>query len=101
MLSTQLANFLKMISFGNAASSHSSLIPLKTSYNKKRGIALGDREAIMAGTYSLKISQKNSWYRETQKYIKNEVASLRCHGDSDCDKTEIIRNFHLYITQLW
>ena len=26
-----------MISFGNAASSHSSLIPLKTSYKKKRG----------------------------------------------------------------
>ena len=37
MLSTQLANFLKkMISFGNAASSHSGLIPLKTVY-KKRG----------------------------------------------------------------
>ena len=37
MLSTQLANFLKkMISFGNAASSHSGLIPLKTAY-KKRG----------------------------------------------------------------
>ena len=37
MLSTQLAKFFeKMISFGNAASSHSGLIPLKTSY-KKRG----------------------------------------------------------------
>ena len=37
MLSTQLANFLKeMISFGNEASSHSGLIPLKTTY-KKRG----------------------------------------------------------------
>ena len=37
MLSTQLANFFKkMISFGNAASSHSGLIPLKTVY-KKRG----------------------------------------------------------------
>ena len=37
MLSTQLANFLKkMISFGNAASCHSGLIPLKTAY-KKRG----------------------------------------------------------------
>ena len=36
MLSTQLAIFKKMISFGNAASSHSGLIPLKTSY-KKRG----------------------------------------------------------------
>ena len=37
MLSTQLANFFKkMISFGNAASSHIGLIPLKTAY-KKRG----------------------------------------------------------------
>ena len=37
MLSTQLANFFKkMISFGNEASSHSGLIPLKTTY-KKRG----------------------------------------------------------------
>ena len=26
-----------MISFGNAASSHSGLIPLKTAYKKKRG----------------------------------------------------------------
>ena len=33
-----------MISFGNAASSHSGLIPLKTSYKKGGGIALGDRE---------------------------------------------------------
>ena len=29
------------------------------------------------------------------------MASLRCHGDSDCNKTQIIRNFHLYIIQLW
>ena len=37
MLSTQLANFFKkMISFGNAASFCSGLIPLKTSH-KKRG----------------------------------------------------------------
>ena len=36
MLPTQLANFLKkMISFGNAASSHSVLIPLKTVYKKR------------------------------------------------------------------
>ena len=33
-----------MTSFGNAASSHSGLIPLKTAFQKKRGIALGDRE---------------------------------------------------------
>ena len=45
MLSTQLANFLmKMIRFGNAALSHSGLIPLKTAYKTKRGIALGDRK---------------------------------------------------------
>ena len=38
MLSTQLANFFKkMISFGNAASSHSGLIPFKTTYKKKEG----------------------------------------------------------------
>ena len=37
MLSTHLANLLKkMISLGNAASSHIALIPLKTAY-KKRG----------------------------------------------------------------
>ena len=29
------------------------------------------------------------------------MASLRCHNDSDCNKTHIIRNFHLYIKQLW
>ena len=29
------------------------------------------------------------------------MASLRCHGDSDCNETQIIRNFHLYIIQLW
>ena len=40
MLSTQLANiFKKMVSFGNAASSHSGLIPLKTAYKNMRGNA--------------------------------------------------------------
>ena len=29
------------------------------------------------------------------------MASLRCQGDSDCNKTQITRNFHLYIIQLW
>ena len=29
------------------------------------------------------------------------MASLRCHGDSDCNKTQIKRNFHLYIIHLW
>ena len=28
------------------------------------------------------------------------MASLRCYGDSDCKKTQIIRKFHLYIIQL-
>ena len=42
MLSTQLANisFKNMISFGNAASSHSGLISLQTTY-KKRGDCSG------------------------------------------------------------
>ena len=29
------------------------------------------------------------------------MASLSCHGNSDCNKTQIIRNVHLYIIQLW
>ena len=29
------------------------------------------------------------------------MVSLRCYGDSDCIKTQIIRNFHLYIILLW
>ena len=29
------------------------------------------------------------------------MALLRCHGDSDCNKTQIIRNFRLYKLQLW
>ena len=59
-------------------------------------------KAIMAGTYSLKrFLQKNSWYRETQRYIKSVMVSLRCHGDSNCNKIRIIRYFHLYIIQLW
>ena len=29
------------------------------------------------------------------------MASLRCHSDSDCNKTQIKRIFHLYIIQLW
>ena len=32
---------------------------------------------------------------------KNVMASLLCHGNSDCKETQIIRNFHLYIIQLW
>ena len=29
------------------------------------------------------------------------MALLRCHGNSDCNKTQIKRNFHLYVIQLW
>ena len=28
---------------------------------------------------------------------KDIIASLRCHGYSDCNKSQIIRNFHLYV----
>ena len=56
----------------------------------------------MAGTNSLKrFLKKTSWYRETQRQIKNVMAWLRCHGDSDCNKTQIKRNFDLYVIQLW
>ena len=56
----------------------------------------------MAGPKSLKqFFKKNFWYRETQRLKKSVMASLRCYGDSDCNKTQIIRNFHLYIIQLW
>ena len=33
--------------------------------------------------------------------MKNVMASLRCHGDSDCNKTPFIRNVYLYIIPLW
>ena len=46
------------------------------------------------GTNSLeRFLKKSSWYRETQRWIKKVMASLRCHGDSDCNKTQ---KFHLY-----
>ena len=41
-------------------------------------------------------------FKDTKDEFKNNVmASLRCHGDFDCNKTQIIRNFHLHIIQLW
>ena len=43
-LAKSIYYFKKMISFENAASSHSGLIPFKTACKKKRGIAVGDRE---------------------------------------------------------
>ena len=56
----------------------------------------------MAGTNSLKRFSKKSPGTEKHKDKEKKImASLRCHGDSDCNKTQIIRNFHLYIIQLW
>ena len=56
----------------------------------------------MAGTNSLKrFSKKLLVKRNTKINKKNIMASLRYHGDSDCNKTQIIRNFRLYIMQLW
>ena len=55
----------------------------------------------MAGINSLKRFLKNSPGTEKHKNKKSVMASLRCHGDSDCYKTLIIRIFHLYIIQLW
>ena len=51
----------------------------------------------MAGTNSLKRFLKNLLVqRNTKINKKNVMASIRCHGDSDCNKTQIIRNSHLY-----
>ena len=59
-------------------------------------------EAIMAGTNSLKWFLKKTPGTEKHKdKIKNVMALLRCHCNSDCNKTQIIRNFHLYVIQLW
>ena len=56
----------------------------------------------MTDTYSRKRYVKNNILvqRNTQRK-KNVMASLLCHGNSDCKETQIIRNFHLYIIQLW
>ena len=58
----------------------------------------------MACTYSLKQFLKKKKTPSTEKHKdkqKNVVASLRNHGDSDCNKTQIITNFNLYLIQLW
>ena len=49
----------------------------------------------MAGTYSVERfrKQKKSWYRETQRQIQIVMAPLRCHGDSDCNKTRVYKKF--------
>ena len=58
-------------------------------------------EAIIAGTNSLKRFLKLLVQRNTKIKIKNVMASLRCHDDYDYNKTQIMRNFHPYIIQLW
>ena len=55
----------------------------------------------MACTNSLKQFLKKTPGAEKYKINKNQTASLCCHGDSDCNKTQIMRNFHFYIIQLW
>ena len=55
----------------------------------------------MAGTNCLKRFLKKLLVQRNTKINKTAMASLRCHGDSDCNKTQIIRNFYLYIIQLW
>ena len=50
----------------------------------------------MAGTYSLKrFLKKKLLVQRNTKVNKNVMASLRYHGDSDCNKTQIIRNVNL------
>ena len=56
----------------------------------------------MAGTNSLKrFLKKKLLVQRNTKINKNQMASLSCQGDSDCNRTQIIRNCHLYVIQLW
>ena len=41
-----------------------------------------------------------SWAVQDPTGMLPLLSCLCCHGDSDCNKTQII-NFHLYIIQLW
>ena len=41
-----------------------------------------------------------SWAVQDPTGMLALLSCLCCHGDSDCNKTQII-NFHLYIIQLW
>ena len=53
----------------------------------------------MAGTYSLKrFPQKTPGTEKHKDKIKSVIASLRCHGDSDCIKTQIKKFSSLYNT---
>ena len=57
----------------------------------------------MTGTTSLNrfLKKKTPGTEKHKNKFKNVMALLRCHGDSGCNKTQIIRYFHLYIIQLW
>ena len=56
-------------------------------------------EATKGGTSSFK-RFLNSRCREIQRQVKNVMASLRCHGNSDVNETRVRTDFHLYIVQL-
>ena len=57
----------------------------------------------MAGTYFIKRFFKKELLVQRNAKInkKNVMASLHYHGDSNGNKTQIKKNFHLYIIQLW
>ena len=63
-------------------------------------------DATKGGTSSLKrFVKKLLVLLEIKRKVKNLMASLRCHGNSDVNKTWIITddkftNFHLYLVQL-
>ena len=49
---------------------------------------------------SLSDFRKNSWYREIQKQVKDVIASLRCHGNSDVNQTSNHNNISSLIIQV-
>ena len=55
----------------------------------------------MIASFKRFLKKKPLVQRNTKINEKNVMLSLCCHGDSDCNKTQIMRNFHLYIIQLW
>ena len=59
-------------------------------------------EATKGGTSTLKrFLEKISWCQGIERQVKNLMASLRCHGNSEVNETWIITIFHLYVVQLW
>ena len=73
---------------------------------RKRSHRIGSNfvliEAIMAGKNSLeRFLKKKLLVQRSTKINKKRNGVVRCHGDSDCNKTQIIRNVHLYIIHLW